>query len=343
VIISLFSPRTRSLLVIFFVLICGCGCLKGPDSKEELKKDALLYEACAKSLGDIEGVVIITDPSSGRIRAIIGEDMATRRAFPPGSLIKLVTVWAGLEDGVIDPNMVFDCNGSVVFSGRHFSCWDARGHGTLDLTGAISHSCNVYFYNLSHITGAERTYSALRDLGFGKKTGVNLAMEEAGRILPPGLDDIEDYAIGDTDKITATPLQVIVYLSALINGGKIFSPKVTPDERDIASFIPEIKGVIEVSRSETVIKRGMFEAVKYGTASRAGIEGFEIIGKTGTGGFLGSSDWTHGWFLGFYPQKNPKIGILVFIYRGTGGEDAAPVASEIFEEYFKIENGNNGD
>jgi cell division protein FtsI/penicillin-binding protein 2 len=87
----------------------------------------------------------------------------------------------------------------------------------------------------------------------------------------------------------------------------------------------------------------MLEAVKYGTASRANVEGFEIIGKTGTGGFLGASDRTHGWFIGFYPQRNPKVGVLVFIYRGTGGEDAAPIARDIFEEYFRIEGGGNGD
>ena len=339
--ISYFTSRTRPLLIILIVFISGCA--KGPDPKEELKKDSLLYEASIEALGDKEGAIVINDPSSGRIRAILGEELAVRSAFPPGSLIKLVTVWAGLEDGVIDPNMVFECNESVLLSGKHFSCWDTRGHGQLDLIRAISHSCNVYFYNLSHITGAERTYLALRDLGFGEKTGINIKMEDSGGILPPGSDDIEDYAIGDTDKITATPTQVITYLSALVNGGKIFYPKVTPDKRAIASFEPKIKKVVGVSRSETVIKRGMLEAVKYGTASRANIEDFKIIGKTGTGGFLGSSDRTHGWFIGFHPQKNPEIGVLVFIYRGTGGEDAAPVARDIFEEYFRIEGGGSGE
>ena len=358
-------------------LMLGCGIDDKLDLWErEFIQDKSLHDAAITALGDREGAIIIIDPRSGRVRAIVGggsvenggdggdgvsgvggvddgdrvvlsgEDIAVRMSFPPGSLVKLVTAWAGLESGAIDPDTVYECTGKVEFDGEGgaFSCWDPRGHGELNLVSAIAYSCNIYFYNLAGVTGAMPTYDALKRLGFGEKTGINLSGEVEGTIIPPDPDHFRDYVIGDTDNITATPLQIIVSLSALVNGGYLFVPRVVETPEEICDFIPEIKRKVEVNRSLAILKTGMLESVRYGTGKPSGIEGIDIFSKTGTGGFVGPVKKTHGWFVGFAPARMPEIAVLVFVYRGRGSEDAAPIAREVFEAYFEMTGeGQSGD
>jgi cell division protein FtsI/penicillin-binding protein 2 len=92
---------------------------------------------------------------------------------------------------------------------------------------------------------------------------------------------------------------------------------------------------VTVRASRDILKEGMREAVKSGTAKEAAVDGMDILGKTGTGGFLDGSGLTHGWFVGFAPADRPEIGVVVFIYRGFGGRDAAPVAHDIFSAYMR--------
>jgi len=344
------------LLPIFLTLIIlsSFGCEGGRGARRDLEMDRALYLAAEEGLGDVKGAVIVTDPRSGRVRAVVERDASILKPYPPGSLVKLVTVWAGLERELIAPRTVYKCTGTVNLSGKELGCWYHRGHGELNLVKALCYSCNIYFYNVAERIGAEHTYKGLKELGFGEITGIELTnsenfgeKESGGVLLPPDPALPHNYAIGDTDLITATPLQVITYLSPLINGGSVFLPGFTPDEARLSDFTPKLVRRVRVSRSEGIIKEGMFEAVRFGTAVRAGrglIEnGVEIIGKTGTGGFSGLDKATHGWFLGFAPKERSEIGVLVFVYRGTGGEDAAPVARKVFRVYFGIEDGDRGD
>jgi penicillin-binding protein 2 len=326
------SLRRLPYVGVAVLLLLSWGC--GGRASETERMDRLLAAAAAKALGDRTGAVVVMDVKTGRIRAIAGEDVAVGWAFPPGSLVKLVTVWEGLEEEKISPDTRFTCTGKAVLSGKEFTCWYPPGHGELDLVHGIAYSCNIYFFSLAEIIGPDVTYRGLVRLGFGERTGVNLPMEEPGRLLPSDPVLSHEYVIGDTDKVTATPLQVITYFSALVNGGKVFVPTVTPTPRDVARFVPTLKKTIDVSRAAPIIARGMRGAATYGTATEASVEGHEIMGKTGTGGFLGS-DWaTHAWFVGFAPADDPRIGVVVFLYRGTGAVDAAPAAREVFRTFF---------
>ncbi|MBN1573733.1 MAG: hypothetical protein JW984_11110 [Deltaproteobacteria bacterium] len=336
------------ILIIFFAFGCGRG------ARREIEMDRALHRAAEKGLGRVKGAVIVTDPKTGRVRAVVERDASILKPYPPGSLVKLVTVWAGLERGLITPETLYECKGTVNLSGRELNCWYHKGHGELNLVKAICYSCNIYFYNVADRIGAEHTYKGLKELGFGEVTGIDLTVsdrfngvESGGILLPPDPAFSHEYAIGDTDLICATPLQVITYLSALTNGGKVLLPWLANTEAELSSFTPKMIRHLGVSRSEAVIKEGMFEAVRFGTAMNVGRgiidHGVEIIGKTGTGGFLGTETATHGWFLGFAPKERPEIGVLVFVYKGTGGEDAAPVAREVFRAYFGIEAEESGD
>ncbi|MBN2224361.1 MAG: hypothetical protein JW765_06760 [Deltaproteobacteria bacterium] len=314
-------------------LLIAAVCCSSP-SELTLKKDELLTCAATGAMDGRPGAVVVMDVRTGRIRAMVQEETAVGWAFPPGSLVKLVTAWKGIEEGSFGPETRFVCSGSALLSGIQYQCWYPPGHGDLDLVHAIAYSCNLYFLSLGDRIGPDSTYRALAELGFGKKTGINLPGEEAGRLDPPAEGLGRRYLIGDTDAVTATPVQVITYLSALVNGGSVWVPTVTDTAGEIAAFSPKLARRIDVSRAGPVIVKGMRDAASYGTATNAAVEGHEIMGKTGTGSLLGAPWATHAWFLGFAPAESPEIAVVVFLYRGMGGRDAAPVAREVFRAYF---------
>ncbi len=143
------------------------------------------FSAAALALDGRPGAVVVMDVGTGRIRAMAGEDTAVGWAFHPGSLVKLVTAWKGIEEGTLAPGDRFTCRGSALFSGTEYHCWYPPGHGELDLVRGIAYSCNLYFLALGDRMGPDATYRGLEELGFGEKTGINLPGEEAGRLSPP--------------------------------------------------------------------------------------------------------------------------------------------------------------
>jgi cell division protein FtsI/penicillin-binding protein 2 len=224
---ALFRRPLRWGAAALLLVAVGCSC--SPD--ELFREDARLRAAAVEALDGRPGAVIVLDVGTGRVRAIAGEDTAVRWPFHPGSLVKLVTVWKGMEEGTLDPGYRFTCRGAALFSGTEYHCWYPPGHGDLDMVRGIAYSCNLYFLSLGDRMSPVDTYRGLAELGFGKKTGVNLPGEVSGSLAGPA--DVTDrrYLIGDTDAVTATPLQVITYLSALVNGGSVWVPAVTGTPR----------------------------------------------------------------------------------------------------------------
>jgi cell division protein FtsI/penicillin-binding protein 2 len=314
---------------LFFAAAC---CSPSPEAAFE--EDVRLAAAATDAMAGRAGAVVVMDVGTGRVRTLVGEDTAVRWAFAPGSLVKLVTTWKAMEEGTLSADRRFTCEGSARFAGSGYRCWYPPGHGDLDLVHGIAFSCNLYFLSLGDTVPVDTTYRGLLELGFGERTGVNLPGEVAGRVSPPGGLG-RDYLIGNTEAVAATPLQVITYLSALVNGGSVWVPGVTASADEIAAFRPRLARKIDASRAAPVIVKGMRDAVRYGTATNAAVEGHEVMGKTGTGALPGVPWETHGWFLGFASAESPEIAVLVFLYRGMGGEDAAPVARAVFRAYFE--------
>ena len=345
--IHLQNPRTgfREFCArVFLTLFCVSLAAYIPACAKETPAafDEEISKAAREALAGVDGVAVVMDLDTGRILAMEGGaadenerltalDLAARSAFPPGSLVKLVTAWKALEDGAVTGDEIFYCDGQIQRPGLSVSCWDPRGHGNLDLVRAIAVSCNLYFADMGDVLGAKATYRGLVELGFSNKTGIPVVGEVSGRVEEPPVGFAAEYAAGDGPWVTATPLQVLTGIAALVNGGVLLTPyEAGPD--DAGEFMPP-RGRVLVMVSRDILREGMREAVKNGTAGKAGVDGMEILGKTGTGGFLDGSGLTHGWFVGFAPADRPEIGVVVFVYRGFGGDDAAPVAHDIFSAY----------
>ena len=288
------------------------------------------------------------------------------RSFFPGSVYKVVTALAGLEEALITADEEVDSPGAYTFGNRVFHCHKLSGHGEIDLSEAMAASADVYFYKLGERLGIDKLATYALRFGFGRKTGLLINGESAGLVPTRAFHDENtpggyqfglalSTAIGQGDARTS-PLQMAIAYAALANGGQVFAPRVldriqTSDGKTVARYAPQVVGRLGASAEHLAdIVKGLERAVsdtEIGTATLGGIEGVRIAGKTGTAQvrdidrarYAGEKvkdfrERDHAWFAAFAPIDDPKLVVVVFLeHGGTGGKDAAPVARRILEAY----------
>ncbi|MEW6025900.1 MAG: penicillin-binding protein 2 [Planctomycetota bacterium] len=299
-------------------------------------------------------------------RAISGE-------YPPGSVFKIVTALAALEEGKVTPFSPFHCNGYFSPKYKKFKCWIAehnREHGTLAVEDGFKHSCNVYFFHAGNLAGGEAITRWARNMGFGERSGIDVAGEKKGRVPKPLVDkdpktgrpkwplaDTLNMSIGQGD-LMVTPLQVVRMVAAVANGGTLVRPRIiktdipkeATDKNAEAAAKPESLSAVsaqagpntaqKVSISESTlshIRNGMYKVVhsEGGTAHGSGVRNFPAAGKTGTAEVWGRK--SHAWFAGFAPFDRPRIAFVVVVeYGGKGSEVSAPVVAAFLPEALEI-------
>jgi penicillin-binding protein 2 len=223
-------------------------------------------------------------------------------------------------------------------------------------------SSNVYFYYLAggkpdegfRGLGEDKVAAYARAFGFGQPTGIDIPGETSGLVPDAPWKEAtvgEPWTLGDTYNfgigqgyVAATPMQVLTSICAIANGGQLLTPHVMKDLRDahgnvLSSYETSVRAQVPVDDSYLqVVRAGMRQSVTSGVAKNAAVTGVEIAGKTGTAEFgpqLSNGKYeTHGGFVGFAPYDNPEIAVVVFVQRGSGGADASPAASKIFDYYF---------
>jgi penicillin-binding protein 2 len=273
---------------------------------------------------------------------------AYQGAYPPGSTWKLATAVMGLQDNVITPTtrMPQQCDGYYYFGNRAWQCWEKGGHGSLDLTGAIARSCDVYFYQLGLKIGISRLVAGGVQLGFGSKTGIDIPEEFKSR-YPDGLKYFDEkytprgwtqgavalnMSIGQGDN-AQTALNMARFYTALATDGYAAKPEIVtrkPDRTKIINLSPELMAILRTAMV------GVTSAG--GTAASAGITGVTLAGKTGTAqtAALGKGLCDHAWFAGFAPADKPKIVVSVVLECGAHGYLAARVASAIVGKFLGV-------
>jgi len=276
---------------------------------------------------------------------------AIQASYSPGSVFKIVLAIAGLSTEVITEDTKFYCNGEFPIGGRRFRCMGRHGH--VSLTEALERSCNIYFYNLGLKLGPNTMAEYSKKLGLGQASGIDLPYERQG--IVPSTEWKKNYFKNDKrwyDGETAvfaigqgflevTPLQLGYAANALVNGGKLFTPKLVKKVygSEIVSPHEVVSEYTDLSFNPyhlMLIKQGMYQVVHSpnGTGRRAKLDGYEIGGKTGTVQVKrhGKSQPDHGWFFGFSPIDKPIYSIIVFIEnQGAGGHKPARIAREIFK------------
>lgn len=275
--------------------------------------------------------------------------------YEPGSVFKLFTAAAGIEEGVVDLNSTYNCVGAIQVADNRIRCHNHDGHGTQDLTTGLMNSCNPFFITIGQKLGTERFYKYFEAFGFTTKTNIDLPAE-ADPVADVtyhskesmGISQLSSSAFGQTFQVSA--IQMITGVSAIANGGKLMEPyvvakKLDQDGNTVYEKIPEVKRqVISESTSKTVLSM-MEKVVSSGTGKNAYIPGYRVAGKTGTSEKLTVDGEYIASFVGCAPADDPQIAVLIIIDEPQGavhggGAIAAPVAGAVIEqtlEYMNVE------
>ncbi|MGO5095049.1 penicillin-binding transpeptidase domain-containing protein [Agathobaculum sp. LCP25S3_E8] len=290
---------------------------------------------------------------------------ATLGLYPPGSTFKVLTAIAALEEGIIDANTTYVCDGKFEYGGVTFPCNNHDQPMTLDVTQAIKYSCNVFFYNVGQqLTGAHLE-NWCDKFGLGNVTGVEIA-EYAGQAAGPtereanrkndptlrewqGGDDV-NAAIGQSDNLF-TPLQLANYMAAVVNGGTLYQPTMvksikTYDYSDVVEEEqPKVIDTIEFSdATRDLVMKGMSEVTAEGGTAATTFADYPIKvgGKTGSAEMTErkngvETNYTNGLFVAFAPFDDPEIVVCV-VGEGAGhGSAVAPIVRDILDAYFAEE------
>jgi len=263
--------------------------------------------------------------------------------YPPGSTFKLATSIIGLQEGVVGVNehMPVPCTGGYQFGNRYFRCWEKKGHGSLDLEGAIKHSCDVYFYQLGLKIGLARFIAGGIKLTMRDKSGIDLPEETQARW--PYAIDYYNKKYGPRGWSNAETLNLAIGQGSnsqtVVNMAKLYSAFATKGQAprpEIAHLVPQRKQVFSLNElQDSVVLEGLKAVLQAGgTAGASAIQGLTLAGKTGTAQNTGGAD--HGWFVGFAPADHPKIVVAVLLEFGLHGSRAAHIASAIIGHYLKV-------
>lgn len=369
-----------------------------PGLNLHLSLDVELQRIAEHALGEENGAVVAIDPTDGSVLALVSTptfdpnlfvggidaktyqglrnsrdqplfNRAIRGRYPPGSTIKPFIGLAGLEYGLINPNVSTYCQGWYMLDGdeRKYRDWKKTGHGHVDLTQAIVESCDVYFYDLALTLGIDRLSHFLEPFGFSDVTGIDISGELAGlapsrqwkrhakgEVWYPGETLIT--GIGQGFFLT-TPLQLAAATAALSHQGQQLRPRMVTatedpvyDELIWFPSVPNMSVPVVDPANWDYIVRAMTKVVHSprGTARRISRGAkFKIAGKTGTAQVFGikqdeeyvAEDISkklrdHALFMGFAPVDNPRISVAVIVENGgSGGAVASPIARKVMDYY----------
>lgn len=296
---------------------------------------------------------------------------AAQGTYPPGSIYKMITAVAGLETGKVTIQETINDNGPFYVTDdpnytKHPKCWYfnsyGRGHGRLNVVGAIMKSCNYYFYEVSNRIGVETLAEFARYFGFGKKTGIEIS-ESTGIVPDRSLVD-RNWSKADTASAsigqgvdTGTPVQMAKYISMIANGGhpidltlvkSVIKSNGTQVSQTELEEYEEMKLGRKIEKTEDKnISQETINAIHEGMRSVAEEEGgtaysvfkdfaIELGGKTGSAEMTSSKDSrdVYAWFAGFAPYDNPELAVVVMVEKGGHGYYTGEVVRDIMTEYF---------
>jgi cell division protein FtsI/penicillin-binding protein 2 len=271
-------------------------------------EDSQARRVALQALGRRAGTVVVMNPRSGRVYTIVNQEWAVRRAFKPCSVIKLVTGLAGLNEGVVS-----SAQGSSI----------AGQAAPFTFSRALAASRNEFFESVGVEVGAARFRLYAQDLGFGQRTGINLAGESAGRLPAGDFTANLRQTSSHGDNFFVTPLQLATLISAIANGGALVTPHFGSD----APRMRRRFNLVSVSSLRQMLP-GLAGAVQYGTARPAFDPSNRVLGKTGT---CNDGGLASGLFASYAPVVNPALAIVV-VTRGPGesSSQAAAIAGNIY-------------
>ena len=280
------------------------------------------------------------------------KSMLVSSVYEPGSTFKILTAAAALDTGAMNTAKRFYCPGFRIVDGKRIRCWKTKGHGSIDFGEGVESSCNCVFMDSALAMGTDKFYAYLKNFGLRAKTGVDMTGETSGIFISQDLVKTVDLArIGFGQAVAVTPIGMMTACSAVVNGGKTVTPHLVKgfaDEKgnkidDI--FVIEEKNTVVSGETSATMRELLSRVVSHGSGKGAGVNGYNIAGKTGTAqkyenGGIAQGKYISS-FLGFSLEAGAPYGVLMIVdepkgYVYYGSLVAAPLVGDIFRSVFDL-------
>ena len=285
-------------------------------------EDPVVRQAAIDALGNMNGTVVAVDPNSGRILAMVNQDLALSEGATPCSTIKLSVALSALSEGIITKDTKINLGGGY----------------RMTLTDALAHSNNTFFEILGRQLGFEKVSYYAHQFGLGELAGYDIPGEHLGtyptEVLPENEGGVGKMcSFGES--VNMTPLQLAALVSAIANGGTLYYLQHPETPEQVANFQPRVKRHLDIAGVIPEMLDGMAGAVRYGTARsvRYNFNEEEILGKTGT---CSKDGIRFGWFASYANTQYGKIVTVFFLHGGrpTFGPKAAELSGHFYRELY---------
>lgn len=331
--------------------------------------DVDLQQAASDALGEHRGAVIVMEPDTGKILAMVSKpgfdpntlgadwdqlisgdneeaqllNRAAQGVYPPGSTFKILTALEFIREHPDTwRDFAFDCDGTYEQGDYTISCYHGNAHGHQNLEQAFANSCNGAFAALGMEMDPGGLHSLAEQLLFNRELPLSVAYSKSSFTMNTGAEvwEILQTSIGQGNT-QMTPIHNVMITAAIANGGVLMKPYMVERVENAAGeeihrFLPQAWGNLLTAQEADTMAGLMRQVVTEGTGSAVRTESYTVAGKTGSAEFEAGRD-THAWFTGFAPAEAPQLTVTVVVEEaGSGGQVAAPVARRIFDTYFSL-------
>lgn len=327
--------------------------------------DTNLQEAAYDALGSNKGAVVVMDPSTGKILAMVSKpdfdpntvsqnwnelstsedsvllNRATQGQYAPGSTFKLVTTLEFMRENTDFDSYSYNCTGSIESGDVTIHCYGGHVHGQVTLRDSLAYSCNTSFSNIGRSLNADTYKDTAQELLFNKKLPSVLPYSKSQFTLTSSDTEAERMmtAMGQ-GKTQVSPYHMALITSAIANGGTLMKPYLVDSVTNNAGNViektkPEKYKDLMTSKEAAQLKDYMTAVTDYGTASVLGGQNYTAAGKTGTAEYSSDKEKDHSWFVGIANFDNPELVISVIIEQADGSAKAVNIAKKVFDAYYQ--------
>ena len=330
--------------------------------------NAKLQQVAYEGLGWYEGAIVVLEPSTGRILAMVSKpnfnpndveeeweylvsedntstvllNRATQGLYPPGSTFKIVTTLAQMRQNMENSTYAYVCTGKVIAGGAVIHCYKNKSHGNVDLEESFAESCNSSYANIGLHLEKESFQKVCDSLLFNTTLPIKLPYSKSSFTLTAESDEAEvmQGAIGQGTTLV-TPFHMALITSAIANDGLLMNPYLVERVEShtgeiVKTYVPTAYGRLLEEEEASQLQEYMEAVVSYGTGTKLQSKKYTAAGKTGSAEFSSKAEHCHSWFVGYAHAEGKKdIAVAVLVEEaGSGSTVAVPIAKKIFDAYF---------
>ncbi len=327
--------------------------------------DVGLQEAAYDALGSYRGAVVVMEPSTGKILAMVSKpdfdpasvsenweelstddetgallNRAAQGQYAPGSTFKVVTALEFMRENPDYGSYAYNCSGEITVADTTIHCYNGTVHGDVDLRDSLAYSCNTSFSNIGLSLDIGSFQETAADLLFGKKLPCDLPCSKSEFRLKKGANDGDRMmtAMGQ-GQTEVSPYHMALIMSAAANGGTLMKPYFVDSVTNysggqIEKTKPKKYKDLMTSDEAAQLKDYMASTAEYGTASVLSGQSYTAAGKTGTAEYSSDEEKDHSWFVGMSNVDNPELVISVIIESSDGAGSAVNIARQVFDSYY---------